>query len=132
MRSSRGAGFDDLDNDGYVDVVILNSRREPTVLQNRSAANHWLQIQLHGIAANRDALGARVRVVAGDRTQIAEVEPGRGYQSCYGTRLYFGLADADRIDRVEIQWPGRGRDVLTDVPVNRKVDVVEGGLVLPR
>jgi hypothetical protein len=115
-----------------VDVVILNSRREPTVLRNRSAANHWLQVQLHGVAANRDALGARVRVVAGGRAQIAEVQAGRGYQSSYGTRLYFGLADADRIDRIEIQWPGRGRDVLTDVPVNRKVTVVEGGLVPSR
>ncbi len=132
VRSSRGTGFDDLDGDGDVDVVILNSRRDATILRNESAANHWLQVQLHGVRANRDAIGARVRVMVGNRFQIAEVQAGRGYQSSYGSRLYFGLADADQVDRVEIQWPGGGRDVLTDVAADRVITVVQGGLTLSR
>jgi len=101
--SSRGAGFDDLDNDGDVDIVILNSRREPTILRNDSPnANHWLQIRLRGVKTNRDAVGAHVKVVAGDLTQISEVHSGRSYQSHYGMRQYFGLGDKKKVDRIEV------------------------------
>ena len=91
----RGAAFDDLDNDGDIDVVILNSRRPPTILRNESAAgNHWLQVRLRGVKTNRDGVGARVKVVAGDLVQIDEVHSGRGYQSHCGSRLHFGLGSA--------------------------------------
>jgi len=87
--SSRGAGFDDLDNDGDIDVVILNARREPTILRNDTTNdNHWIQIRLRGTKTNRDGVGAHVRVVAGDLRQIDEVHSGRGYQSHYGMRLH--------------------------------------------
>ena len=125
--SSRGAAFDDLDNDGDVDVVILNSRREPTILRNDlPRGNHWLQVQLRGTKTNRDGVGARVKVTAGDLTQIDEVHSGRGYQSHYGTRLYFGLGKRDRVDRIEVRWIGGGVDVLENVGVDRLVTVTEG------
>jgi hypothetical protein len=124
--SSRGAGFDDLDNDGDIDVVILNSRREPTILRNDSAnENHWIQIRLQGIKTNRDGVGARVKVVAGDLTQIDEVHSGRGYQSHYGTRLHFGLGKRDRIDRVEVRWIGGGVDVVKNVEVDQVLSITE-------
>ena len=125
--SSRGAAFDDLDNDGDIDVVILNSRREPTILRNDSAkGNHWIQIRLRGTKTNRDGVGARVKVVAGNLTQIDEVHSGRGYQSHYGTRLHFGLGKRDRIDRIEVRWIGGGVDVLKNVPVDRLLTITEG------
>lgn len=125
--SSRGAAFDDLDNDGDVDVVILNSRQEPTVLRNDSKAKgHWLQVRLLGVKTNRDGVGARVKVVANDLTLIDEVHSGRGYQSHYGNRLYFGLGKRERVDRIEVQWIGGGIDVLTNVPIDRRVTIVEG------
>jgi len=124
--SSRGAGFDDLDNDGDVDVVVLNSRREPTILRNDSVnANHWIQIRLQGVKTNRDGVGARVKVVAGDLTQIDEVHSGRGYQSHYGTRLYFGLGRHDRVDRVEVHWFGGGVDTISDVAADRVLSITE-------
>ncbi|TKJ37078.1 MAG: hypothetical protein CEE38_09250 [Planctomycetes bacterium B3_Pla] len=124
--SSRGAAFDDLDNDGDIDVVILNSRREPTILRNDSAnENHWIQIRLQGVKTNRDGVGARVKVVAGDLTQIDEVHSGRGYQSHYGTRLYFGLGKRDRIDRVEVRWIGGGVDVVRNVEVDQVLSITE-------
>ena len=124
--SSRGAGFDDLDNDGDIDVVILNSRREPTLLRNDSAHdNHWLQVRLRGVKTNRDGVGARVRVVAGDLTQIDEVHSGRGYQSHYGTRLHFGLGKRDRVDRVEVRWVGGGVDTANDVAADQILTVIE-------
>jgi len=125
--SSRGAAFDDLDNDGDIDAVILNSRHEPTILRNDSVnTNHWIQIRLQGAKTNRDGVGARVKVVAGDLTQIDEVHSGRGYQSHYGSRLYFGLGKRSRIDRIEVRWIGGGVDVLEDVQADRLVTITEG------
>jgi hypothetical protein len=129
-HSARGAAFDDLDNDGDVDVVILNSREKATVLRNmlyeRGSKNHWLQVQLRGAKTNRDGVGARVRVVAGDLWQIDEVHSGRGYQSHFGSRLYFGLGRRDRIDRIEVHWIGGGVDVIENLPVDRLLTITEG------
>ena len=125
--SSRGAAFDDLDNDGDIDVVILNSRREPTILRNDSPpGNHWIQVRLRGVKTNRDGVGARVKVVAGDLIQIDEVHSGRGYQSHYGMRLHFGLGSRKRVDRIEVRWLGGGTDVLEDVGVDQRLVVTEG------
>lgn len=127
--SSRGAGLDDLDNDGDVDVVILNSRRGPTILRNDSVSNNnWIQIRLRGTKANRDGVGSHVRVIAGDLTQIDEVHSGRGYQSHHGMRLYFGLGGRDRVDRIEVRWLGGGADILENVKVNRLVTISEGAV----
>ncbi len=124
--SSRGAAFDDLDNDGDIDVVILNSRREPTVLRNDSApGNHWLQIQLRGTRTNRDGVGARVTVVSGDLKLVDEVHSGRGYQSHFGSRLHFGLGTRDRVDRIEVRWPGGGRQVIEGAGADQLLTVTE-------
>jgi hypothetical protein len=131
-RSSRGVGFDDLDNDGDIDVVILNSRREPTILRNDSpVGNHWLQIRLqgtslHGITANRDGVGSYVRVTAGDLVQVDEVHSGRGYQGHHGMRLHFGLGKRDQIDMVEVRWLGGKVERFTDLQVDRQVTLVQG------
>jgi hypothetical protein len=130
IHSARGAAFDDLDNDGAVDVVVLNSREGPTVLRNMlnegGSKNHWLQVRLQGAKTNRDGAGARVRVVAGDLVQTDEVHSGRGYQSHWGSRLHFGLGKHDRVDRVEVYWIGGGCDVWEKLPVNRLITLTEG------
>jgi len=134
--SSRGAAFDDLDNDGDVDVVVLNSRREPTVLRNDSPnPGHWLQVHLRGTKTNRDGVGAHVKVFASDGSAgpgqglvlLDEVHSGRGYQSHYGTRLHFGLGHRTKIDRVEVSWIGGGTDVFKDIAVDQLVTLIEGG-----
>ena len=126
--SSRGAGFDDLDNDGDIDVVIQNSRREPTILRNDSANdNHWIQICLGGVKTNSDGIGAHVKVTAGDLTLLDEVHSGRGYQSHYGMRLHFGLGNRDRVDRIEVHWIGGGVDVFENIAANRLITLTEGG-----
>jgi hypothetical protein len=125
--SSRGTGFDDLDNDGDVDAVVLNTNARPTMLRNESPGDaHWLQVRLVGITGNRDGAGARVRVVAGGLTQVAEVHSGRGYQSHHGTRLHFGLGSRDRVDRIQVRWVGGGSDVFQEVAVDQLVVLVEG------
>src|SRR5438128_842049 len=125
--SSRGVAFDDLDNDGDLDVVILNSRSEPTILRNDSSkANHWIQIQLRGTKSNRDGIGARVAVTAGDLTQIDEVHSGRSYQSDFGKRLHFGLGRRSAVDQIWVKWIGGGVDVIRNVGVDRLITIVEG------
>jgi hypothetical protein len=127
---ARGVAFEDLDNDGDLDVVILDARRHPLMLRNmyyeRGGANHWLQIALRGVKTNRDGVGARVRVVAGNNAQIAEVHAGRGYQSHWGSRLHFGLGAADRIQRVEVHWPGGGVDTYHGLAADHIATLVEG------
>jgi hypothetical protein len=126
---SRAAGFDDLDNDGDVDIVILNSRREPTILRNDSPSKgHWLQVRLCGVKTNRDGVGAHVRVVSGDLNLLAEVHSGRGYQSHYGMRLHFGLGNRERIDRIEVRWIGGPIDVFKNIDANQFITLTEGGM----
>jgi hypothetical protein len=125
--SSRGAAFDDLDNDGDVDVVILNSRREPTILRNDSSpTNHWIQVQLRGTQSNRDGIGAHVTVTAGDLTLIDEVHSGRSYQSDFGKRLYFGLGRRTMVEQIRVSWIGGGVDLVRNAGVDRLVTIVEG------
>ncbi len=125
--SSRGTAFDDLDNDGDVDVVVLNSRRQPTVIRNVTRTdNHWIQIRLRGVTASRDGVGAHVYITAGGRTQLAEVHSGRGYQSHFGTHLDFGLGQSDRVERIEVRWLGGGTDILQDVPADQLLTIIQG------
>jgi hypothetical protein len=96
------------------------------MLNEGGSKNHWLQVRLQGVKTNRDGVGARVRVVAGDLVQTDEVHSGRGYQSHWGSRLHFGLGKHDRIDRVEVRWIGGGADVLENLPIDRLVTIREG------
>ncbi len=127
VESSRGIGLDDLDNDGDLDVVILNSHANPNLLRNDSVTeNHWLQVRVVGTKSNRAAVGARVRAVAGDLVQVAEVHSGRGYQSHFGTRLQFGLGRHRKIDRLIVRWPGGQVEEFPGVAADRRVTLIEG------
>ena len=130
--SSRGTAFDDLDGDGDIDAVILNIRREPTILRNDSQnSNHWIRIRLRGVKTNRDGVGARVKVTAGDLVQIDEVHSGRGYQSHYGMWLHFGLGKREKIDSIEVRWIGGGVDVIENVRADQRLTITEGTGVPP-
>jgi hypothetical protein len=125
--ASRGAAFDDLDNDGDVDAVVLNSRQAPTIIRNDSRnQNGWLQVNVQGITSNRDAVGARVTVVAGDWQRTTEVHSGRGYQSHFGSRLHFGLGPQRRVDRFEVRWPGNEVSHYDGAPAGARVLLLEG------
>jgi hypothetical protein len=129
-HSARGAAFDDLDNDGDIDVVIVNSRESPTILRNMyyelGGKNHWLGLGLRGVKTNRDGVGARVKVVASGLVLVDEVHSGRSYQSHFGSRLHFGLGNRGRVDRVEVRWIGGGVDVVEDLRADRIIAVAEG------
>ncbi len=128
VHASRGAGFDDLDNDGDVDIVVLNSREQPSVLRNDSDNGaHWVQLELIGIQSNRDGVGSRITLTAGDLTLTDEVHSGRGYQSQFGKRLHFGLGKHDKIDQITIRWQGSGQEeVLENIGADRLYQLREG------
>ena len=107
VESSRGLCFDDLDNDGDVDCVVLNSDAPASFLENRTSSDHnWIDIELRGTRFNRDGVGAKVTVQTGKLTQVSEVHSGRAYQSHYGSRLHFGIGKSTHIDRVTVDWLG--------------------------
>ncbi len=130
VASSRGAAFDDLDNDGDTDIVVLNSDGPPTLIRNDSRTNHhWLDVRLIGKRSNRSAAGTLVRVTTAKQTQVLAVHLGRGYQSHFGTRLHFGLGDSQTIEQLEIQWPSGTIEKLNgaNLAIDATIDIFEGG-----
>jgi hypothetical protein len=120
QHASRGAAFADYDNDGNVEVIVNNQNEPPSLIRKTNPnSNHWITLRLEGVRANRSAIGARVRVVAGDLAQFAEVRSGGSYLSQNDLRLHFGLGGRTKIDRVEIIWPSGARQVETDVASDR-------------
>ena len=123
---ARGAAFADYDNDGLIEVLINNQNAPPSLLKQATRpANHWTLLQLTGSRSNRSALGARVKVTAGGRTQVDEVRSGGSYLSQNDLRLHFGLGAAQKMDRIEIEWPSGSRQTLRDVHADRVVQIAE-------
>ena len=99
--SSRGCAFGDFDNDGDLDILILNMNEPPSLLRNDlKGAHHWLKVKLVGTKSNRSAIGARVLARYSGRTQAQEVLSQSSYYSCNDSRLHFGLGQATTVDLV--------------------------------
>ena len=127
VESSRGAVFGDLNNNGKIDIVLLNSRSRPTILLNEtSTSNHWAILKLVGTRSNRSAVGALVRLTTGGRTQVDEVRAGRGYQSAEDLRLHFGLGTNASIDKLQVNWPSGTTNTWTNLNADRVIRLEEG------
>jgi len=126
-HSSRGAAFGDFDNDGDLDVLVMNMNEPPSLLRNDySGKNGWLEIKLEGTRSNRSGLGATVVVTVGGRRQVRVALSQSSYYSHDDLRLHFGLGSAAKADSVEVRWPSGEVDVLPDVAGRRVIAIKEG------
>jgi hypothetical protein len=106
VHTSRAAALGDLDNDGGVDVVVVNKDARPYVLRNRvSGRGHWIMLRLVNVRGC-DALGAEVSIAAGQVVRRRFLQPSYGYCSSSDPRLHCGLGSAVQVDSVTVDWPG--------------------------
>jgi len=126
-KSRRGAAFGDINNDGNVDIVVLNVGEPPSLLLNENHnSNHRVLFRLVGTKSNKAAIGARVTVKAGNLVQFSEVRGGASYLSQNDLRLHFGLGANNKMDEADIRWPNGETEVFHDVPADFIFTVVEG------
>ena len=123
---SRGCAFGDFDNDGDMDILVMNQNEAPSLIRNDApAGNHWLKIHLVGTKSNRSAIGARVLVRYNGKLQVQEKMSQSSYCSSNDPRLHFGLGSANAAD-VEVHWPSGLVEKLSGVTANQLVLLREG------
>jgi hypothetical protein len=126
-QSRRGAAFGDINNDGNVDIVVLNVGAPPSLLLNHNpSANHRVLFKLIGTKSNKAAIGARITVKVGALVQFGDVRGGASYLSQNDLRLHFGLGGNNKMSEVDIRWPNGEREILRDVAGDFIYTVVEG------
>jgi hypothetical protein len=129
-HSSRGCAFGDFDNDGDIDILVMNMNEPPSLLRNDvSGDNHWLKLKLVGVKSNRSAIGARVTVTYGGKLQVQEVLSQSSFYSSSDRRLHFGLGSATEAD-VNIRWPGGAVEQFTAVGSGQFITVREGAGII--
>lgn len=123
----RGAAFADLNNDGFMDIVVTSLRQRPQILFNSGGTGaHWLLLHLRGTKSNRDAIGAKVKIVtSGGRTLFNHVTTSVGLMSSSDARVHFGLGDESKLSLVEVRWPGGTVQTFTDVSADRILAIAE-------
>jgi enediyne biosynthesis protein E4 len=128
---SRGCAFGDFDNDGDLDIVIMNQHDAPSLLRNDSPKeNHWIKVRLEGTKSNRSAIGARVIAHYGGKTQARTVLSQASYMSSNDPRLHFGLGAETKAD-IEVIWPSGMVEKYPAQPGNRLITIVEGHGIVP-
>jgi hypothetical protein len=123
---SRGCAFGDFDNDGDIDILIVNLNEPPSLLRNdlRGKSN-WIKVKLEGVKSNRSAIGARVLAHYGGKTQAQAVLSQSSFFSCSDSRLHFGLGNSASAD-IEVYWPSGLHETFKQIPANRLITIKEG------
>jgi hypothetical protein len=127
-RVGRGLAVGDYDNDGALDLLVSNNGEQAPLFRNQQGTNpnHWLGIRLIGTKSNRDGIGARLKLVAGNLSSYDQAKGGMSYCSAQDPRIYFGLGRSRKVDSLEIFWPSGERQLLRDIPANQIITVEEG------
>jgi hypothetical protein len=128
---SRGCAFGDFDNDGDMDILVVNLNESPSLLRNDlHGKQNWIKVKLEGVKSNRSAIGARVLVRYGRKTQAQSVLSQCSYYSCNDPRLHFGVGSYTTVD-LEVHWPNGLVEAFKHVAVNRLVTLREGAGLVP-
>jgi enediyne biosynthesis protein E4 len=132
-NASRGAAFGDYDNDGDVDILINSVNGPPELLRaDSSNQNNWIKIKTVGVKSNRDGIGARIKCVTDDGSQIDEVRSGGSYYSQNDLRVHFGLGKNQKVKTLEIQWPSGQVETISNIAANQVITVKEkAGIMQP-
>jgi hypothetical protein len=131
-HASRGCAFGDFDNDGDVDILVMNMNEPPSLLRNDvSGGGHWLKVLLAGVKSNASAIGARVIVRYGERTQAQEVLAQSSFYSANDRRLHFGLG-AVTTAKVSVRWPNGVSEKIGSVAADQLVVIREGAGIIRR
>jgi hypothetical protein len=131
QHSSRGIAFGDFDNDGDIDMLVVNLGEPPSLYRNDvSGKNHWIKIRLEGTISNRSAIGARTVVTTNGMKQTQELQSQSSFLSCNDFRLHFGLGVALDAD-VTVQWPTGKRQSLTALKADQLYTIKENVGVVP-
>jgi tetratricopeptide (TPR) repeat protein len=127
-RVGRGLAVADLDNDGRLDILVVSNDSPLALFRNEPSSDvHFLTLALEGTTSNRDAVGARVEVTAGGRTQVALRFGGGSYLSAGDPRLHFGLGPATKVERIDVAWPSGQRDRHEGLAADAGYLLREGG-----
>jgi hypothetical protein len=131
LKVGRGLAAGDIDNDGDLDLLVTNNGQSAELLRNDGGNRaHALLLRLVGPPGNRDAIGARVRVTTGARTQTRDVKAGSSYLSQNDVRVHVGLGAAARAERVDVRWPDGRTETLRNVDADQLITIRQGeGLV---
>jgi hypothetical protein len=129
----RGMAIADYDNDGDIDLVIVNRGDFPELLRNDGGnANHWLEVLLIGTKSNRDGIGASLSLVSDGFTQVKQSQGGMGFMSASDPRIHFGLGKRKAIESLTITWPSGTVEKLSNIPINQIITVKEGSGIVAR
>jgi hypothetical protein len=123
---ARGAAYADIDNDGFLDVLVTTNSGPAFLFHNEGGSNHSLRLKLVGTKSNRDGIGAVVRVTSGNDKQSKMLRSGSSYLSQSELVLTFGLGAQAKAESVEIQWPSGQVDKLSNLNAGQTVTVEEG------
>ena len=126
VRVGRGATFGDYDNDGDIDIFIVNNHAKPTLLRNDGGnRNNWLHVELIGTNANRNAVGAKIQVKTVDRTQVREIYAGDSYMSFNSFIAEFGVGSATQVESLQVIWSNGDTQTLHNVPTNQRLRITQ-------
>ena len=122
----RGSAAGDLDDDGDLDLLVLNLNGPARLYRNDGGnRGNWIMVRTVGTASNRDGIGARVRVKSGGKTQVRDIRSSSGYLSQGDFRAHFGVGKSQKVDRIEVRWPSGRTSILDNVKVNQVITVTE-------
>jgi enediyne biosynthesis protein E4 len=128
---SRGCAFGDFDNDGDVDVLVVNLNEPPSLLRNDlRGKQNWIKVKLEGVKSNRSAIGARVIARYGGKAQAQAVLSQSSYYSCNDPRLHFGLGTSTSVD-LDVYWPNGLHESFKQIPANQLITLKEGAGAVP-